>query len=211
MVNSVGLQNKLKKYNIKSHIIRPGYNLDEFYPIKTTHNKVITLGGLYHSKHWFIKRVKWLHDVKIYLRNKNLKTQVFLMGSDNIKIPTPMDKYVKQPTVKQKLNFYNTIDIWLSTSMQEGLHMPPAEAMLTECPVVGTNAELSGTHDYLIHEKTGLVSDNNFQSFSTNVERLVIDEKLRKELGKNARMKILMIGDRKSNMKKMVEFFMEYI
>ena len=40
--------------------------------------------------------------------------------------------------------------------MSEGLHLPPAEAMMTECAVVGTEAELSGIQDYIIPDETGL-------------------------------------------------------
>jgi glycosyltransferase involved in cell wall biosynthesis len=68
---------------------------------------------------------------------------------------------------------FNHVDIWLATSMLEGLHMPPAEAMITGCPVVGTDAEMSGTEDYLVHNKTGIVTNNDVISFIKGVEKLV--------------------------------------
>jgi glycosyltransferase involved in cell wall biosynthesis len=84
--------------------------------------------------------------------------------------------------------------------------MPPAEAMLTECPVVGTNAEMSGMQDYLIHEKTGLVSENNIESFIQNVERLYKNKELRLSLGKYARFTILnTVGCRKGAMGEFID------
>ena len=63
----------------------------------------------------------------------------------------------------EKNDFYNYVDIWLSPSMSEGLHLPPAEAGLTACPTVATTAELSGMQDYVIHRKTGMVTANNLK------------------------------------------------
>jgi len=214
IVNSVGLQKKLLSLGVESKIIRPGYDLDELSPdpnIVEEKGDSIILGGLYpHTKHLKIKRTSWVFQTYQKFRDKYKNLQLWMFGNDNI-YHTSINNYVQRPSVEQKNNFYNHIDIWLSPGMQEGLHMPPAEAMLTGCPVVGTNDELSGTEDYLVHKKTGLVAESNFESFSTNVETLIINEKLRTRLGKSARLKIRRIGDRKSNMKKMVEYFGEYL
>ena len=51
IVNSIGLQNKLKKYNIDSYLIRPGNDFDDFSLMNIRNNKNIVLGGLYHTKH----------------------------------------------------------------------------------------------------------------------------------------------------------------
>jgi glycosyltransferase involved in cell wall biosynthesis len=91
--------------------------------------------------------------------------------------------------------------------MLEGLHMPPAEAMITECPVVGTNAEMSGTEDYLIHNETGIITDDNIISFIKGVETLIFDKDLRVKLGKAARQKILGIGNREFNMGVLIDLF----
>jgi len=83
--------------------------------------------------------------------------------------------------------------------------MPPAEAMLTECSVVGSNAELSGMQDYLFDGKTGLVSKDTVNDFINEVETLYLNRDIRLELGKNARKQILDLGDRYTNMKKFIE------
>jgi len=120
---------------------------------------------------------------------------------------TMVDYYSKNPSVEEKNRIFNNVDIWLSTSMLEGLHMPPAEAMITECPVVGTNAEMSGTEDYLSHNETGIVTENDIFSFIKGVEQLVLDQKLRRQLGRNARVKVLGIGNRENNMKVLIDLF----
>ena len=57
--------------------------------------------------------------------------------------------YVHNPSIEEKNKFYNLCDIWLAPTNNEGLHMCPAEAMLTECVVVGTDSPMSGMRDYL--------------------------------------------------------------
>lgn len=212
IVNGIGLQKKLKSYNIDSKIIRPGYDLDDFYLQTKRKNQTIILGGVYRmGKFAFLKRTDWIFEAASIIKKKIKNVELWMFGTDSTPKNSVIDKYFRNPSKNEKNYFYNMADIFLAPTSQEGLHMPAAESMLTECAVVGTNAELSGMQDYLIHEKTGLVSDNNFQSFSTNVERLVINENFRKKLGVHGRMKILDIGDRKSNMKKMAEYFKEHI
>jgi glycosyltransferase involved in cell wall biosynthesis len=201
-VNSFDLQNKLLSYNVESHIVKPGYDLNDIYPLKKKEKDFVVLGGLYHKKHGKIKRVEWLFNVYSKLKSKGYDIRLYLFGADNP--PKRYDKYLKQPTIEEKNKFYNEVDIWLSTAMQEGLHMPPAEAMMAGCPVVGTNAPLSGT-DYLIHEYNGLISENNLNSFISSVEELVQDKTLRTEFGKNARKSMEEFGGRKKNMAKFVK------
>lgn len=214
IVNSIGLQKKLKSYNIDSKIIRPGYDFGDFYPeIKKTSPPIsIILGGVYRTgKFAYIKRTDWILKAATRIKKKRKDVELWMFGTEPNPKHSVIDKYFRSPSKEDKQYFYNMVDIFLAPTKQEGLHIPPAEAMLTECSVVGTNAELSGMQDYLIHEQTGLVSDNNFQSFSINVERLVINKNLRRKLGISGRLKILDIGDRETNMKKMVEFLGEYL
>jgi glycosyltransferase involved in cell wall biosynthesis len=213
LVNSICLQRKLAKLGYPSKIIRPGYDLDDIKPMARyprKGKKTITLGGLYSKgKHWNIKRTQWIFDVHTEL-SKRYDVELWMFGNDAIP-GRLVDHYFQRPDMNQKNYFFNNIDIWLSPAMQEGLHMPPAEAMMAGCPVVGTDADMSGTEDYLINEYNGLVSSNNFQSFSTNVEKLVSNETLRLELGNRARKSIEDLGDRKTNMQKLIDYFLGII
>jgi glycosyltransferase involved in cell wall biosynthesis len=207
-VNSLCLKNKLKQYAVESVIVRPGYDSDELYPFEKSNRCLyneFVLGGLIASKkHEETKRTKWLFEVKKVLKEKYKNIKLWTFGAREM--PRGSSWHLKEPTPKMKNEFYNRVDVWLAPTMLEGLHMPPAEAMLTECPVVGTNAEMSGMQDYLIHEKTGLVSENNLDSFIQNVERLYKDKNLRLQLGKHARFTILdTVGCRKKAMGEFID------
>jgi len=207
LVNSIGLKKKLKSYNFASEIIRPGYDLDKLFPKKEIkNNHKVVIGGLYTTgKHERIKRTKWVLDSYRYLKKKYGNVELWMFGNDFMK--SGIVNFFHRPNMEAKQYIYNNIDIWLSPAIQEGLHMPPAEAMMTECPVVGVDAELSGTHDYLIDGITGIVSENNFEVFVKNVEKLYLDKELRSDMGKRARQKIEKLGSREFNMQKMIDYF----
>ena len=207
LVNSLGLKQMLKDYNFKSKIIHPGYDLEELYPTGArSNNKSFVVGGLYTSgKHEHIKRTTWVIEVYKRLKRKYKDVDLWMFG--NSIAPQGMaENFIHRPTPDAKQYFYNTVDLWLSPAIQEGLHMPPAEAMMTECPVVGVSAKLSGTHDYLIDNITGLVSRNDIEDFFMKAEQLYLDKEMRLEMGKRARQKIEEIGDRRKNMKHMIKY-----
>jgi len=206
LVNSLGLKQRLKEYNFKSKIIRPGYDLKDLYCTNSRNKKKFVLGGLFTSgKHEPIKRTKWVIDAYQLLKSKYSNVQLWMFG--NTMMPQGIaDNFMHRPTIDAKLYLYNSIDVWLSPAIQEGLHMPPAEAMMTECPVVGVDAPLSGTHDYLMDGISGYVSKNDFESFFANIEKLYLDREMRREMGKRARMKVEEIGDRRKNMNKLVTY-----
>jgi len=212
LVNSQCLKDKLNSFGLESIIIRPGYDFDEIYQIDDIRNsnvKHITLGGLFSSttkKKRQTKRTQWIYDTYDLLSDRGYNITLEMIGSDGYPQTSRNIIYNKSPEPETKNKFYNRCDIWLATSELEGLHIPPAEAMLTGCPVVGTNTPMSGTQDYLINMETGLISDNNLISFISSVETLICDTKLRRRLGLNAKSKIKSMGDRKYNMTKLIDF-----
>jgi glycosyltransferase involved in cell wall biosynthesis len=206
LVNSIGLRDMLKYYNFKSQIIRPGYDLTDIYPTNSRKKGRFVIGGLFtRGKHEHIKRTKWVFDAYKQLKSKYHDIDLWMFGNDQI-AQGYVDNYMCRPTMDAKQYFYNSIDVWLSPAIQEGLHMPPAEAMMAGCPVVGVDAPLSGTHDYLIDGITGIVSENKFESFVKNLERIYLEKELRLDMGKRARVKIEEIGNRKKNMKQLVKY-----
>lgn len=209
IVNSICLQRKLQTYNIPSEIIRPGHNFEDFYPLDgLRRDSVITIGGLYNQgQKRSKKRVEWIFNCYDILRKK-YEIDLWMFGSDG-EPNHHCDTYLRNPFIESKNKLYNRCNIWLSPSELEGLHIAPQEAMLTECCVVGNKSEMSGTEDYLIDHETGLVSKNDFKNFLANVEILIKHKMLREEFGKKGRNKILELGDRKENMKKLLIFLKE--
>ena len=207
IVNSICLQQQLKKYNVNSFIVRPGYDFDSYYPNKKEENKNIVIGGLYREGvHGRRKRTEWLFHTARILKGTYNNVFFYLFGSEIPPNNNLIDYYTRLPTIEEKNDFYNSIDIWMAPTESEGLHLPPAEAMMTGCPVVATEAPLSGTQDYLVHNYTGLVTGNNIDSFMDGVSSLYHNRKFAKALGLNGIKKIKELGDRKSNMLKFVQF-----
>ena len=212
LVNSFCLQDKLYEYEVPSTIIRPGYDLNDltFKDLRTITSPIV-IGGLYtKGKHEDIKRTSWIFKTYEYLKKKGYKVELWMFGNDT-KPVGKFDTYVQRPSMRKKNWFYNHIDIWLAPTMLEGLHMPPAEAMLTQCPVVSTNAPMSGTQDYMEHEVNGLVSDDNLVSFMSSVECLCKKNMARVNMGIKAREKIVSLGNRKINMNRLVDYIMTFI
>jgi len=210
IVNSIGLQRKLKEYDIESYIIKPGHDFDELFPMNIRDDNKIVLGGLYHKKHK-TKRSDWIFKVSEVIKTKHKNVKLHMFGADKNPHNPIIDKYIKQPNPEQKNEFFNGIDIWLTPSSLEGLHIVPQEAMLTGCAVIGTDAPLAGIEDYIINNETGLITKNRFTPFCKKVNKLVKDKELRLKLGSAGREKIISMGNRKDNMKKMVKLFEELL
>jgi len=209
LVNSICLQNKLSHFDIPSYIVRPGYDFGQIFPKHIRGGgKDVIIGGLYREGvHGKRKRTAWLYEAARQLKTKHRNLKFWLFGSEKEPHDFLHDRYFRSPSIGIKNEFYNNVDIWMAPTMSEGLHLPPAEAMMTECPVVATDAELSGTQDYTIQYETGIVSNNDLKSFIECVKLLIEDEPLRLKLGKAARKKVFSLGDRKVNMEKMVLLF----
>jgi len=207
LVNSIGLQKKLQQYNCSSYIVRPGYDIENFKPLGIReNNKKIILGGLYNEGRGNQKkRTSWLFDTAFKLKSKRNNIEFWLFGTHKKPKGFLMKNYIRKPSLKEKNLFYNNINIWLAPTALEGLHIPPAEAMLTGCPVLGTDAEMNGMHDYLTHMKTGLICNNNLDSFVKAADSFINDRDLQIKLGNRARYGVLELGSRKKNMSQFIE------
>lgn len=212
IVNSIGLQKKLLSYRHSSYLIRPGHDFDELYPTNERgKNNKIVIGGIYNKgTKRKTKRVEWIFEVIQKLKNKFENIELWMFGADGMLSTEEVNEFFFLPNLEKKNAFYNKVDIWLSPTELDSLAIVPAEAMLTECCVLGTNAPLNGMIDYLEHKKTGYVSENNLEDFIKGCEELVLDKDLRTTLGRNGRKKILSLGDRKDNMKKLTELLMSF-
>ena len=213
LVNSLCLQRKLEQYQISSHIVRPGYDFGKLYPlhIRNYRDKQIIIGALYREGvHGQRKRTQWVLDAakQLYMTKK---IKLWMFGSE----PRPnlpfLDNYLRSPSYQQKNEFYNKVHLWIAPTTSEGLHLPPAEAMMTECTVIGTDAQMSGMQDYLIDGMTGKVSGNSFMSFFHAIKEMINRPDLMQRLGKNGRLKIIELGDRKTNMHLMINYLKSLI
>ena len=206
IVNSACLVNKLSEEGIIPWIVRPGNDFNKFKYLNIRNPETIILGGLFNSgSKRSPKRTEWIfktfEEIKKHYAGG---ISLYMFGCEG----RPSNKeifYVKNPSDEDKNHLYNMIDIWLAPSELEGLHIPPQEAMLVECCVVGTNALMSGTQDYLIDGQTGVVSNNTIDDFINKTIGLIHNVDLRKQYGHEGKLKIRSLGDRITNMNNMVK------
>ena len=81
--------------------------------------------------------------------------------------------------------YYRACEIFISLSELEGFPLALIEAMSCACPVV-MNAYSEAIYEIIDHGQNGFVVDrSNKENLYRVVERLVVDEKLRKQIGHN--------------------------
>ena len=186
-VNSVWLQTYMRDNGISAHLQYPGLDTDLFFVNQDTGRAGV--GSLMHNKHK-TKRSKDALDIASRLDEKML----FL------------NKDIKSPNPSALNKWYNGLKVWFAPTELEGLHNPPIEASLAGCALVCTDHPRSGMQDYAIHEQTALVyPSRNLDKAVEYVNRLLSDDKLRKELNSNM-LKLLSdkFGSRASQMTQFV-------
>ena len=212
LVNSKGLLDLVrKKCGIAATLAYSGFDTDKIYQTRERRiTSSITFGGLINFQH-LTKRSDWIEKTAQYLesRQKFLKRRVkFAFLSSQI-VPytiSLLGNVCISPNIEQKRDFFNSVDVWLAPTCNEGLHLPPAEAASTGCCSVITNNIRNGMITDYLDEKSSIISNDDLQSFMSTVYKVVsMPESTILELGKNAKKNVEEIGNRKTNMTKLVE------
>lgn len=100
------------------------------------------------------------------IRERHLQGAFFLIGADTNPYP-----YMK------------ACDIYVQTSLFEGLGLTVIEAALLNKPIVCTN--FATASDILEHEITGLIAEMNAEDIASKIERLIQNENLKVFLTEN--------------------------
>lgn len=98
----------------------------------------------------------------------------------------PFRFFIDHP-VERLAELYDQADVFVSAERNAGWSNTSAEAMACGVPVIATR---SGTEDFLIHEKTGLLVWRHPWFIGRAIRKLYHDESLRNALAINARKKI---------------------
>ncbi|MCP6718263.1 MAG: glycosyltransferase family 4 protein [Patescibacteria group bacterium] len=173
-----------EKLKAKIEVVIPnGVNLEQFYPenMKRKSDRIRILLPY--------RRVKWkgiedgLAACKI-AKQRYPTIQIVMFG------PEPKEKissdieFHKMPYGEKLRKIYNSSDIFVFPSHNEGFGLPPMEAMACKCAVVAT--EVGGVPDYTIPGKTALVSKpKDVKAMSENIIRLIENPKERKKIAEN--------------------------
>lgn len=205
IVNSLGLQRKLMSLGIKSEVCYPGHDFDKITALRRRLDGVVHIGALFNAgSKRSGKRTNWIFDTIREVKRHHKDVFLWMYGIEGNPNNREIYQYTYNPSAVEKNDLYNHVHIWLAPTENEGLHIAPAEAMLTEACVVGTSAPLAGM-DYLQHGETGFESKNNLNSFIDIVLYAISNPDYVHQLGIAGREKILSMGNRLDNMKKMVD------
>lgn len=191
IVNARHLKDWLGESDIDSQLCYAG--LDQWKDYGLPHiNGHTTIGCLYndfHDKGWetFKKLVKYLGTQKY---------SYFAFGAKKYSAPW-LTRYVHAPSKKDLISLYNTCDVWLCDTKNEGFFNVGAEAALSGCLLYTNRLPHNGTGDYA-DDETAMVYDS--------FEELV--EKIKKpDYSKISKCQkgLCEIGSREKNMTKFVE------
>lgn len=168
------------------HLVYSGIPYSTFKNYNNRKSGKTVIGGLAH----FTKSTKgWRTFLQLAtsMRVKSLRNFEFAaMGDNQIGDRSIISTYVCQPTFKEKVDFYNKIDIWVSTSVLEGLHIPPMEAGLCGAAIVVPDIVEGGTGDYAIDGYSCYKYPvGNVDMLIKWILHLSMDENMRKKFSEN--------------------------
>lgn len=198
IVNSKGLQEKLKSYGVESKVIYQGIDFDWWEDRNLRPKNKIRIGAL-HTKQ---PRKRWKDFVRLaeILGTKDYE----YVGIGNSK---PNDNFLTDfrlnVNVDELNDLYSSCHIWFAPTENEGLHNVPMESALCGCLIVCGDEPLGGMiHDYAFNDNTAMVYErkniehaaelisNPNWSFIENMQRHLRDS----------------ISTREANMKKLIDY-----
>ena len=204
IVNSIGLQKVLSYNGAKSDVVYQGIDFDVWKDKKLRPNNKIRIGGLYTKQ----PRKRW-NDFRLLAEELGHVNYEYI-GIGN---STPsareggfLTEYKCNATSEELSDIYSSCHIWFAPTDSEGLHNVPMEANLCGCLVVCSNHPLNGmVFDYAFRQDTAMVYQKYDILHAATLVRnpdWELIERMQKHIYKN-------IGDRKTNMKKLISLVSE--
>jgi glycosyltransferase involved in cell wall biosynthesis len=190
--------------------------LAEKYKIKDSDKVIIFVGGL-DSQHYF-KGVDILLEAFSKLRSKIKDIKLLIVGDGNLK-----KKYqsqakslgISEETIfpgwisnEDLPGYYNLSDVFVlpSTARTESFGIVIAEAQACGVPVVVSN--WPGSRETLKDGETGfLVNPGDVNDLANKIEKLLLDDDLRKVMGEKGRIRAVELYDWKNVIDKITEVY----
>ncbi|MCF7861896.1 glycosyltransferase family 4 protein [Candidatus Woesearchaeota archaeon] len=161
----------------KTKVIPCGLNEEAYQKTgKIISNQIFSIGRIHPSK-------GFNQIVKIAPKFPNLNFIIAGKGKKPVNSPTNV-KFIGQITDKEKTKYMRSADIYLNTSLHESFGIVVAEAMACGCAILSSDA---GALPETLNGSGILYMSGNIESLTTQLNRLVYDEQLKKQIRIKAR------------------------
>lgn len=187
----------------KSYLIRNGINIEDVCQHSTKHqNQTLTIG--------IVARITTARNPKLFnaiaLRFPYFNFVWIGDGELNCELTAPNIKITgwfmdRNDALKQ----LNAIDIYIQTSLWEGLPIAVLEAMAMKKPVLATN--IIGNKDVVVPNETGFLF-NEIEELDSCLE-LLKDHKIRNQFGDNAYKRCHDLFDKNKNFKALTALYQQ--
>jgi glycosyltransferase involved in cell wall biosynthesis len=187
----------------KSYLIRNGINIEEVCQQSVKHqNQTLTIG--------IVARITTARNPKLFnaiaLRFPDFNFVWIGDGELNCELTAPNIKitgwFMDRNDVLKELN---AIDIYIQTSLWEGLPIAVLEAMAMKKPVLATN--IIGNKDLVVPNETGFLFDE-IEELENYLE-LLKNDKTRNLFGDNAHKRCIDLFDKNKNLKALTALYQQ--
>ena len=168
--------------------------------------RILTIGRLVYQKGY-----EYAIEAAKYLKDKNIDFIWYVIGEGNLrkKKKKMVIEYNLQDNFKflgiftNPYPFIRECDIYCQPSRFEGFGLAIAEARILNKPIVATNFDI--VYDQIRDGENGLISEMNGYSVSKNIERLIEEKNLKREIINNMRMEQVGTEDEIKKVLKLLE------
>ncbi|WP_123054653.1 glycosyltransferase family 4 protein [Clostridium sp. JN-1] len=180
--------------NYYSHIDYNGIDFKEFYNYnKIYNNNVICM--MYSNQDWkgYIEGLKAFEKIK----ENFLNLKLILFGMEKGQDIPEYAEFHLNPSKEELRKIYSKSDIFIFPSKFEGWGLTPLEAMACKCAVVGTNVGCMS--EVGVHGKNAMLSEpNDIDIMASNIEKLLTDKNLLKNISEEGYKTVLQFDWKKS-------------
>ncbi len=194
-------EHEIAMKNGKSELVRNGVKIKEIRKYKSPmQNDTLLVGTVGRAS--FQKNPKLFNDIA--LLNPNVEFVWIGGGELEMELTSPNITITGWLKREEALQALNRLDVYLQTSLWEGLPLSVLEAMALEKPVIATN--VIGNKDAVQNEKTGYLF-NNPEEVSKILDKLK-DSNFRSEMGQKGLERVEKRFDLEKNFEKLKAIYL---
>ena len=168
--------------------------------------RILTIGRLVYQKGY-----EYAIEAAKYLKDKNIDFIWYVIGEGNLR--SELEKMVIEYNLQDNFKFLGIFtnpypfirecDIYCQPSRFEGFGLAIAEARILNKPIVATNFDI--VYDQIRDVENVIISEMNGYSVSKNIERLIEEKNLKREIINNMRMEQVGTEDEIKKVLKLLE------